>query len=48
MNSRVCQCSTEMLTNVGLKDRVKVLELSVRYKSNNEHLSESKDMLIKM
>ena len=42
-NSRVCQCGTEMLANIGLKNRVKVLELSVSNESNYEHLSENKD-----
>lgn len=46
IDSRVCQRSTEMLSNVGLKDGVKVLELSVRYEPNYEHLSEN--IFIKM
>lgn len=47
LNSRVCQCSTEMLSNVGLQNWIKVLELSVGYKPNNEHLSHNKDIVIK-
>lgn len=47
LNSRVCQCSTEMLSNVGLQNWIKVLELSVCYKPNNEHLSNNKDIVIK-
>lgn len=46
--SRVRQCGAEMLSNVSLQDRVKVLELSVCYKPNYEHLSENKDIFIKM
>lgn len=38
-NSRIGQRGTEMLSNVGLQDRVKVLKLSVRYEPNYEHLS---------
>lgn len=41
-NSRVCQRGTEMLSNVGLQDRVEVLELSVSYEPNYEHLSENR------
>lgn len=36
-----------MLSNVGLQNRIKVLELSVGYKPNNEHLSNNKDIVIK-
>lgn len=42
INSRVCQRGTEMLSNVGLQDGVKVLELSVSYKANYEDLAENK------
>lgn len=45
MSSRVCQRCTEVLSNVGLKNGVEVLELSVSYKSNYEHLSEKKHNL---
>lgn len=38
-NSRIGQRGTEMLSNVGLQDWVKVLKLSVRYEPNYEHLS---------
>lgn len=48
VNSRVSQSGTEMLPNVGLQDGVEVLELSVGYKPNYEHLSEDKDAFIKM
>lgn len=48
INSRICQCGTEVLSDVGLQNRVKVLELSVGYKPNYEHLSENKDIFIKM
>lgn len=37
-----------MLSNVGLQNGVKVLELSVSYEPNYEHLSENKDIFIKM
>lgn len=37
-----------MFADVGFKNRVKVLELSVGYKSNYEHLSVNKGVLIKM
>lgn len=38
-NSRIGQRGTEMLSDVGLQDWVKVLKLSVGYESNYEHLS---------
>lgn len=47
-NSRVCQRGTEMLSNVGLQDGVKVLELSVRYEPNYEDLSENREISIRM
>lgn len=42
-NSRIGQRGTEMLSNVGLQDWVKVLKLSVRYEPNYEHLSVRKE-----
>lgn len=48
INSRVRQCGTEMLPNVGLQNRVKVLELSVSYKPNYKHLSENRHIFSKM
>ena len=38
-DSRVGQGGAEMLANVGFKDRVEMLELSVSYEPNYEHLS---------
>lgn len=48
IDSRVSQRGAEMLSDVGLQNGVKVLELSVGYKPNYEHLSENKDKFIKM
>ena len=39
LNSRVGQGGAEMLANVGFKDGVEMLELSVGYEPNYEHLS---------
>lgn len=47
-DSHVRQCGAEMLSYVGLQDRVKVLELSVGYEADYEHLSEKTDLFIKM
>lgn len=38
MDSRVGQGGTEMLPDVGLQNGVEMLELSVGYKANYEHL----------
>lgn len=38
---RVGQCGTEVFPDVGFKNRVKVLELSVRNQSNYKDLSET-------
>lgn len=48
INLRVRQCGAEMLSNVGLQNGVKVVELSVGYEPNYKHLSENKDVFIKM
>ena len=48
INLRVGQCGTEMLPDVGLQDRVEVLELPVSYEPDYEHLSENKDTSINM
>lgn len=39
VDSRVGQCGTEVFPDVGFKDRVKVLELSVCYEPNDKNLS---------
>lgn len=46
-NSRIGQRGTEMLPDVGLQNRVKVLKFSVCYESNYEHLSGNRDVFIK-
>lgn len=46
IDSRVSQRGAEMLSDVGLQNGVKVLELSVGYKPNYEHLSENKKKML--